>query len=170
MARKEFLGHLWYKKVVLLKPGDRTSGQRELRRGPKEWLIIYLVFGGETMQGASKRTFICYRRLSGWWRPGCCQAKVVYPSSRGLTLIRTVGSFLKECPTYPTPNPSRGEEGGCGASAGAWSLALPSAPSSDGTSLRTQLGCRTRDFSKVVLGGASGVWACEGDAGDGFWS
>lgn len=40
MAQKEFLRHLWYQKVVLLKPGDRARGQKELPRGQKDWPMI----------------------------------------------------------------------------------------------------------------------------------
>jgi len=32
-------------KVVLLKPGDRTRGQKELYWGPEEWPIIYFQGG-----------------------------------------------------------------------------------------------------------------------------
>ena len=45
MAKKEFLRHLWCKKVVLLKHGDRTRGQKELHWGHEEWPIIYFQVG-----------------------------------------------------------------------------------------------------------------------------
>ena len=40
-AKKDFLKHLWCKKVVLLKHRDRTHGQKELHQSHEEWLIIY---------------------------------------------------------------------------------------------------------------------------------
>ena len=33
--------HLWCKKVILLKHGDRTHGQEELPWDWEEWLIIF---------------------------------------------------------------------------------------------------------------------------------
>ena len=33
MAKKEFLSRLWCKKVIVLKHGDRTRGQKELHWG-----------------------------------------------------------------------------------------------------------------------------------------
>ena len=45
MAKREFLRHLWCKKVVLLKQ-DRTGGQTEvLHWGYEGWLLIYLGVG-----------------------------------------------------------------------------------------------------------------------------
>ena len=35
-AKKGFLRHLWYKKVILLKHRDRTHGQKELHWGCEE--------------------------------------------------------------------------------------------------------------------------------------
>ena len=47
MAKKEFLRHLWCKKVVLLKHGDRTGGQKEVHWGREEWPIIDFQVGRE---------------------------------------------------------------------------------------------------------------------------
>ena len=40
MAKKEFLRHLWGKKVILLKHRDRTRGQKDLHWGDEEGPII----------------------------------------------------------------------------------------------------------------------------------
>ena len=45
MAKKEFLRRLWCKKVVFLKHGDRTCGQKELHWGLEECPIIYFPVG-----------------------------------------------------------------------------------------------------------------------------
>ena len=55
MAKEEFLRHLWCKKVVLLK-----QGQKELHWGCEEWLIIHPEVGGaKGKREVSKRTCIC---------------------------------------------------------------------------------------------------------------
>lgn len=47
-------------KVVLLKPRDKTLGQKELLpQDCEEQLSIYFGVGGSKEKGSSKRTFIC---------------------------------------------------------------------------------------------------------------
>ena len=60
----------------MLKHGDGTLGQEELHWGCEQGLVIYYGVGG----GKVKRKF-----LTDYWRPSCCQAKVVFPSSKALT-------------------------------------------------------------------------------------
>ena len=59
MAKKEFLRCLWCKKVILLKHGDRTRGQKELHWGCEEWLVIYYGVREVKAKGGFQKDFIC---------------------------------------------------------------------------------------------------------------
>ena len=50
MAKKEFLRHLWCKKVILLKHGDRTRGQKELHWGYGGGPADYILSGREEVR------------------------------------------------------------------------------------------------------------------------
>ena len=56
-------------------------------------LMIYFGMGGSKDKGSSKRIFICQRRFTGYRRPCYCQTKVVFPSSKALTLIQLGASW-----------------------------------------------------------------------------
>ena len=57
-TKKEFLRHLWFKMVVLLKPKARTCGQEErLPWACEGWLIIYLGAGRDLGIARSLRNF-----------------------------------------------------------------------------------------------------------------
>ena len=58
MAKKEFLRHLWYKKVILLKHGDRPCGQKKLLYwGCEGRLNIYLGEGEIKTKGSVQKDF-----------------------------------------------------------------------------------------------------------------
>ena len=60
IAKKEFLKMSLMQKVILLKHGDRTCGQKELHWDCEEWLLIYYgAGGGKVKREASKKIFIC---------------------------------------------------------------------------------------------------------------
>lgn len=60
MAKKEFLRRFWYKKVALLKHGDKTLGQKELHSNCEEQFVTYFgVAGWVKTKEVSKKIFIC---------------------------------------------------------------------------------------------------------------
>ena len=60
MPEKEFLKMSLVQKVILLKHGDRTRGQKELYWGPEEWLVVYYeVERGKVKRETSRGTLIC---------------------------------------------------------------------------------------------------------------
>ena len=71
MIKKEFLRHLWCQMVILLKPGDRTPGQKEQlshvgrEKGCEEWLFLYLGVGGGKEKRFSKELSYVKEELQG---------------------------------------------------------------------------------------------------------
>ena len=95
MAKKAFLRRFWCKMVVLFKNRDGTHGPKEkLPRDCEEQRIIYSGVGGGRDKGSFKRTFTCEKEDSGTLRRGYCQAKVVFPSGKALTL-RQLGASCR---------------------------------------------------------------------------
>lgn len=72
--------------VVLFKAQHRTHGQKGLPQDVRSDWLYAMELGEVKTREVSRGVFICYRRIRGCWRPGYCQAKAVFPSTKVLTL------------------------------------------------------------------------------------
>ena len=77
MANKEFLRHLQCKKVVFLKHGDGTCGQKELHWGAEEWPVINFQVGRGL--GTAQASKVFWKQVSTALRQlAIVRKKVIY--------------------------------------------------------------------------------------------